>query len=104
MFPNNCYMTRQVSEEVPFSLQQLMWRLIFELGKFTELDYLQVFSFQAFNPQNETLTLIHTQEEPEFYAEHLIKVPTAVGRRLENRKIYIIDDIEYATMLFATEY
>lgn len=104
MFPSNCYMTRQISEEVPFVLQQLMWNLIYELGKYSELDYLQVFTFKAFNAQDDTITLVHSQEEPEFYAEHLLKVPRVIGERLENRKIYIIDDIEYATMLFSTEY
>lgn len=94
MFSRNRYVTARVSDEVPFVLQLFMWSCIDMLGN--EADYLQVFEFTA-APEGQRI--IHTQEQPEYRQEYLIKCDKPLSA-----KIFVIDDGEYATMLFAEEY
>jgi hypothetical protein len=94
MFSSNRYATARVSEEVPFELQLFMWMCIDGLGG--EADYLQVFELTA---TPEVQRIVHTQEQPEYRQEYLIKCDKPLSA-----KIFVIDDVEYATMLFAEEY
>ncbi len=94
MFSRNRYVTARVSDEVPFPLQMFMWTCIDMLE--IEADYLQIFELVA---TTEGQRIVHTQEQPEYRREYFIKRDKPLSA-----KIFVIDDVEYATMLFAEEY
>ncbi len=94
MFSMKRYVTARISDEVPFMLQLFMWACIDMLGD--EADYLQVFDLTA-TPEGQRI--VHIQEQPEYRAEYLMKCDKPLSA-----KIFVIDDGEYATMLFAEEY
>lgn len=61
-------------------------------------DYLQVFEFTV---EGNKQRIIHSQEEPEYKREYLLKLTDAlffVG------KIFVIDDGDHSTMILASEY
>ena len=94
MFSMERYATARISEEVDPMIQFFMWVCIDMLP--CETDYLQVFDLIAVP---EGLKVIHTQEIPKYKREFLIPCAKPLSG-----KIFIIDDGEYATMLFADEY
>ncbi len=94
MFSCNRYTTARVCEEVPFVLQMFMWSCIDMLPG--EADYLQVFELTA---TSEGQRIAHKQEQPPYRKEYLIPCAKPLST-----KIFVIDDGEYATMLFAEEY
>lgn len=77
MFKNKRYSTAAIAEEIPF--------------------YLQVFKLSEYNGMQR---IVHSQEEPEYTREYLINT----GTPFFNAKIYVIDSVEYSTMLFSHEY
>ena len=93
MFSLNRYATARVSEEIPLDLQVFMWACIDMLH---DEDYLQVFELTA---TPEVQRIVHIQEQPEYREEYLIQSDKPLSA-----KIFVIDDVEYATMLFAEEY
>ena len=93
MFSLNRYATARVSEEIPLDLQVFMWACIDMLH---DEDYLQVFELTA---TLEGQRIVHIQEQPEYREEYLIQSDKPLSA-----KIFVIDDLEYATMLFADEY
>ena len=94
IFNNQKFITKSVSENVPPTLQLIMWELIRQLP--VDIDYLQVFSLSA---QNGRQRITHTQEVPDYKREYVFNIGTAI-----NAKIYVIDSGTYSTMLFAQEY
>lgn len=94
MFSRNRYVTARASEEVPFVLQLFMWSCIDMLGN--EADYLQVFELIA---TSEGQRIAHVQEQPSYRKEYLMKCDKPLSA-----KIFVIDDVGYATMMFAEEY
>lgn len=97
------YMTRGISERIPVSVQIILWNMVDNLRKVMELDYLQVFELKTIGShEEETLVQVikHSQEEPEY--ERVWYIPTK--RAGVTGKIYIIDDGECSTMLWAEEY
>lgn len=92
----NRYMTRKIVEEIPLEINILLWNLIDELH--IEKDYLQIFEL---NPIEEgVLEIIHKQEAPMY--ESIIYICNKEIK--ERKKIYIIDEKIYSTMLLAEEY
>lgn len=89
------FITKGVLENVDPLLQIFMWECIEKL--LIPKDYLQVFEFAG---ENKKLKITHSQEQPEYKKEYLIKTdaPFYVG------KIFVIDDGTYITMLLAEEY
>lgn len=66
----------------------------------SEKDYLQVFLLQeSFDGKQWRQKIIHTQEQPFYMMEHLLK-----STHIVNARIYVIDDITHCTMLLAEEY
>ena len=104
MFGSKRYVTIGINTLVPLPIQQIIWDLIDNLKERFELDYLQVFEFIGFDFKNETVVLLHRQEHPAYEQSYRIKVPLAVLKQIDNKKIFVIDDSEYCTMLFANEY
>lgn len=94
MFSRNRYATVRICEEAPFILQMFMWACIEMLQEKT--DYLQVFELSA---TLEGQRIVHKQEQPPYRKEYLIQCVKPLSA-----KIFVIDDGEYATMLFAEEY
>lgn len=94
-FKNQRFITKGVAENVDTLLQIFMWECIETLP--SPKDYLQVFEFAK---ENGKLKIVHSQEEPEYKREYLIKTdaPFFVG------KIFVIDDETHVTMLLAEEY
>ncbi len=97
------YMTRGISEEVPLKIQIILWSMVDALRKVKKLDYLQVFELETIGNQEEgslVQVITHSQEQPKYGRVYYIPIldDGVAG------KIYIIDDGEYATMLWADEY
>lgn len=97
---NNRYVTRGVNEEVDIRLQLLMWSMIDNLNEKgnVEVDYLQVFKLRK---EGAFIVIEHYQEVPECKKIYSLELEDIELDR--NLKIYVIDDMEYATMLFPEE-
>lgn len=91
--------TRGVADIIPVGVQIFLWSLLDELvAKMAEEpDYLQVFEFSG---DNGNQTIIHRQENPPYQAVYQFG---KVEKPLQH-KIYVIDDVEYCTMLLSDEY
>ena len=102
MFDNERYITCGISDKVPEELQQTLWSAIELQRKFcSQLDYLQVFTFQRIG--KDTLAIRQSQEQPNFGITHYTNYKKEYEEIL-NEKIFIIDDGSHSTMLFAKEY
>ncbi len=95
MFTNSRYLTKGINEELPLNLQILLWSLIDSL--LIEKDYLQVFNIKVI--RGSLLEITHSQEQPTYK-----QTIQAVGEIERDMKIFVIDDGEQSTMLFAEEY
>ena len=95
MFNNSRYITKGINEELPLSIQILLWSLVDSL--LIEKDYLQIFTIKII--RGNLLEITHSQEKP-VYTQTI----QTIGDIDRNMKVYIIDDGEYSTMLFAEEY
>lgn len=96
MFDKERYLTRGVSNKIPFEIQLLMWSMIEELK--VNKDYLQVFEV---NPISDNLLKIeHRQEIPKYKKEIIVR---NIGIN-SKEKIFVIDEGEYSTMMLSEEY
>ncbi len=96
-FRNLRYVTRGINSSLDFHEQNLFWTFIDELA--IEQDYLQVFKLEC---HGEGTKILHKQEEP-FYAKEYQLKTTLLGKKAEDT-IFVIDNGEYSTMMFANEY
>ena len=94
MFSRRRCVTARVSREMDPITQFFLWSCIDMLT--VKADYLQIFELVAV-PNG--LKVIHSQEVPEYKKEYLIPCKKPLSA-----KIFVIDDGQYATMLFADEY
>ena len=94
MFSRRRYITARVSREVDPIARFFLWSCINLLT--VETDYLQVFDLEV-TPDGQKV--VHLQEEPPYCKEYLIPCRNPI-----TAKLFVIDDGEYATMLFADEY
>ena len=94
-FKGRRFITCGVDLKVDPLLQVFLWHCIDTMPP--PKDYLQVFEFAE---ENGKLKITHSQEQPEYKMEYLIKTdaPFFVG------KIFVIDDETHVTMLLAEEY
>ena len=97
------YVTGGIDERLSPDLQRLIWtaidmRLLFPAKK---IDYLQVFTFKKID--EEILSLHHEQEEPPILNVHYTNYRPEYEEIL-HEKIFVIDDGDHSTMLFAYEY
>ncbi len=95
-------MTRAIAETLPDELKILIWEIIDEdINEYNDTDYLQVFTFEklgqgliAVKREQEKppkLTVVYIDYKPEYQS-------------LLDKKIFVIDDIDHSTMLYADEY
>ena len=94
MFDNQRFLTRCVDAEIPLELQLFLWSCIDRLPE--ERDYFQVFKLE---PMGEMQRITHTSEQPEYHMEYIIPTEKPI-----TAKLYVIDSIDYSTMLLAKEY
>ena len=94
MFQNQRYLTRGIQTEIPPELQLFLWNCIDQLPE--NCDYFQVFKLE---PMGEMQRISHTSEQPEYKMEYLIPSDIPI-----TAKLYVIDSIDYSTMLLAEEY
>lgn len=94
------YETRGIHQEIPIEYRCLMWQMIEKIN--VPKDYLQIFRLRVTSNQSgdKIQNIIHTQEEPEYRREYTVPI---IGKGVSG-KVYIIDDGDYATMLWAEEY
>ena len=97
------YITCGIDQRLPQDLQRLIWtsidmRMLFADEK---IDYLQVFTFKKID--GEILALHHEQEEPPLLNVHYTNYRPEYDEIL-HEKIFVIDDGDHSTMLFAYEY
>ena len=101
--PQNRYVTCGIDERLPQELQRLIWtsvdmRVLLANEK---IDYLQVFTFKKID--GEVLALHHEQEQPPMLNVHYTNYRPEYEDIL-HEKIFVIDDGDHSTMLFAYEY
>lgn len=97
------YMTRGISERLPPVVQMLLWGMVDALRNVRKLDYLQVFELETIGDREEgtvVQVITHSQEQPRY--SRVCYIP--IMDEGVTGKVYIIDDGEYATMLWADEY
>ena len=96
------YITRGINEQVPVNLQMLLWDKVDRVVSSTlPADYLQMFTFEK--TKENKLLIYHKQEQPMLEASFEIPL-NSQNEKLIGKKVYIIDDIDHSTMLFADEY
>ena len=101
-FKGDKLMTKGIIEGLPKELIDFLWLLIDKTKNDDNLpmDYLQVFEIKSMNKGGKrTLSITHIQEVPPYMEVHLLKSDVEIEGR-----IYVIDDIERVTMLWAYEY
>lgn len=89
------YLTRGVDAEIPVEIQAFLWSAIDHMPE--EKDYLQVFKLSDMGGLQ---SIEHSAEQPEF---HMTYILTEVEKPV-TAKIYVIDSVDYCTMLLAEEY
>ena len=96
------FMTRAIAETFPDELKILIWEIIDEdVNEYSDTDYLQVFTFEKIG-QN-LITVKREQEEPPRTTVVYIDYKSEYQSILD-RKIFVIDDTDHSTMLYAEEY
>lgn len=101
-YKNTRYTTRGIATEMPLELQEFLWQSIDEWNaEGLPLDYLQVFKFKKV--ADGLYAIEHMQEEPErtivYYVGGELGVESVIGKT-----VFVIDDGDHSTMLFASEY
>ena len=95
------YETSGINTRLNPVYRYILWTLIEELKENMKLDYLQVFEFVCEKDEKGRYIqkLTHSQEEQSYSKTYDFPVEEPV-----NEKVYVIDDGEQCTMLFAEEY
>lgn len=102
----NRYITRGIANNLPTTLQHLLWQLVAqrENEQFKELEAIDYFHIFHFNMHNNQLYIKHKQELPEYVKTHKANYSKAINMN----KVYIIreDDVDlsYYVMLLPGEY
>lgn len=100
-FNGKRYITRGINDTLPLDIQLNLFQSI-ELmrRKVEELDWLQVITLDRIKRDGiKVLHITHEQEQPEGKVEYYIPIESTI-----NFKVFVIDDVEYVTMLLAEEY
>lgn len=92
----NRYMTREIAENITVEIAMLLWDLIDNL--IIEKDYLQIFEINPIGLG--VVEIVHKQEVPKYEVSVYIQNDLIKDKL----KIYVIDSIEYSTMMFSNEY
>lgn len=95
------YVTKAINEELNIEIQVLLWELLdsIEVKRKDKMDYLQVFEIVN---QGDNIKIINRQEQPTMTEELMIMKQGSMN--IEDTIVWIIDDLEYRTMLFPKDY
>lgn len=101
MFDNDKYMTTGIQQNIPLELQLFMWNCINTLrNQSMQLDYLQVFELTKEKRDNIFFQkIIHKQENPHYEISYRL-----FPKEIVCKKIFVIDNNKYSTMLLSEEY
>lgn len=96
------YKTQRIETEMPIPLQVFLWQCIDDWqAEGVKLDRLQVFKFERI--ADGLYAIRHEQEQPNkatvYYLSDDLGIASVVGKN-----VFVIDDGDYSTMLFAEEY
>ena len=89
------YLTRGIDSKIPLEIQLFLWNAIDNMSE--PKDYLQVFCLSDVNGLQ---VIRHSAEQPEYEMQYIL---TEIEKPV-TAKIYVIDSVEYCTMLLAEEY
>lgn len=94
------YVTKAINEELNIEIQALLWELLdsITVKRKDKIDYLQV--FEVVNSGN-NIKIINRQEHPAMKEELMIEKGSI---DIQDTIVWIIDDLEYQTMLFPKDY
>lgn len=99
---SNRYMTKNIADTLHDELKMLIWKIIDdELNSSDDTDYLQVFTFKKVGES--ILAVTREQEQPPKTTVVYIEYKPEYQSILD-RKIFVIDDTDHSTMLYAEEY
>jgi hypothetical protein len=92
--------TERVQYEIGQLVQMYLWECIDRLKEQMTMDYLQIFDLKILPSGIQVVT--HSMEQP-FYrqAHYLVDMPI---QSLIQKKIFVIDEEQYVTMMLAEEY
>ena len=96
----NRYVSREVNSVIDIRLQLIMWSLIDELKEKKEVDYLQIFRISK--DDNKKIIIEHEQEIPKYKEKYSIELSDVEITGVI--KVYVIDSVDYSTMILAEEY
>lgn len=93
--------TAGIDSKLDPKLQLAIWGLLESklADESVETDYFQIFKLKYLG--NGNVEVVHFQEEPEW--RNRVVVP-GTAMPTTDRTVYVVDDIEVVTMLFACEY
>ena len=97
LFTNARYITRGISCSLHPCLMSFIWDKVDALPD--ERDYLQVFDLYE---ENGKQMIRHRAAEPEHCTEY--EFPYQLPSGIVENKVYVIDDGDHSTMLYADEY
>ena len=99
MFNGKRYVSRQANELIPIQIQVILWNIIDELQEKIKVDYLQIFSLKK---KEDRVIIEHEQEVPQYNEQYELQgIYISIDHDI---KIYVIDSIDYSTMILAEEY
>ncbi|WP_297426046.1 DUF960 family protein [Clostridium sp.] len=96
----NRYVSRVANSAIGIRLQLIMWNLIDELKMKVKVDYLQIFRISK--DDNKKMIIEHEQEVPKYKEKYSIELLDIEITSVI--KVYVIDSIDYSTMILAEEY
>lgn len=103
MFDPPRYATSEIVETLSPEIQSTLWSMVdlLRLRSGVKPDSLQSFKLAPSVYQRDALNqvILHRQEQPHYIATNLMSVDQPV-----TAKVFVIDDGEHATMMFASEY
>ena len=99
----NRYITCGIDGNLPIELQQYLWMCVDLQTAYNEeiVDYLQVFTFEKVG--TDILAITQSQEKPSQKTIHYTGYKPEYDKIIDE-KIFVIDDGDHSTMLFAHEY
>lgn len=96
---NNRYVTRSIDNTLSPKMQLILWGLIDDqVKKGNEMDYLQKFELNITDAGQE---IRHSQEKPRRSYKTVLSI---IMEDFISKTIWVIDDVEYQTMLFPEDY
>ena len=97
----NRYVTKGVQLELPPEMQIILWSMVDEnIKKGLPMDYLQIFELKpVYLDDIKMQEISHKQEQPRRTNTFAFETDNPISA-----KIFIIDSIEYSTMMFNYEY